>query len=81
MDESTRAMTEGRNLLVHIEEHLRRRLTGRASHVQLTIHGDGLVLRGRTRTYYAKQLAQQAVMEVSELPIRANDIEVTPPRK
>jgi len=35
-----------------------------------------LILRGRTRTYYAKQLAQQAVMEATALPIRANEIEV-----
>jgi len=36
----------------------------------------GLVLTGRTCTYYVKQLAQHAVMEFVDLPILANDIEV-----
>jgi len=34
------------------------------------------VLQGRTRTYHAKQLAQHAVMEITELPILANEIRV-----
>jgi hypothetical protein len=33
-------------------------------------------LRGRARTYYAKQLAQHAVMQVTEYLIQANEIEV-----
>jgi hypothetical protein len=35
------------------------------------------VLRGVTRTYYAKQLAQHAVMQLTDLPIHANEIDVT----
>jgi hypothetical protein len=35
-----------------------------------------LVLCGHAHTYYAKQLAQHAVMEASSLPIRANEIDV-----
>ncbi len=39
---------------------------------------NGLVLQGHAHTYYAKQLAQHAVMEVLDgLPIVANEIEVT----
>ena len=38
--------------------------------------GGGIVLRGFTRTYYLKQLAQQAVMNLTDLPILANEIEV-----
>ena len=30
-----------------------------------------------TNTYYAKQLAQHAVMEMTEVPILANEIEVS----
>jgi hypothetical protein len=37
----------------------------------------GLVLRGTSQTYYAKQLAQQAVLAASKTPIVANDIEVS----
>jgi len=33
-------------------------------------------LRGRAKTYYAKQLAQHAVMEATDLPVLANEIEV-----
>jgi osmotically-inducible protein OsmY len=36
----------------------------------------GLVLQGQTHTYYAKQLAQHAVMKETALPILANKIEV-----
>jgi hypothetical protein len=44
--------------------------------LKLKVRDDGLVLRGHARTYYAKQLAQHAVMEFTKLPIRANEIEV-----
>lgn len=37
--------------------------------------GDGLILKGRTRTYYAKQMAQQLVMR-SNQRVLANEIEV-----
>jgi hypothetical protein len=34
----------------------------------------GLILRGQSQTYHAKQLAQQA-MEATRFPITANEIE------
>jgi hypothetical protein len=40
------------------------------------IQDNGLILRGQAHTYFAKQLAQHAAMEVTELPILANEIEV-----
>ncbi len=43
---------------------------------QLIVQNEGLVLRGQARSFHAKQLAQQAVMEATDLPIIANDIEV-----
>ena len=38
---------------------------------------------GALRTFYVKQLAQQSVMEITDLPILANEIEVSagPPAK
>ena len=39
-------------------------------------HSDGLILHGRVNTYYGKQLAQQAVMEITGLSILANEIAV-----
>jgi hypothetical protein len=62
--------------LTRIEEHVRDRLTGRVSDFQLVLRDGGFVLRGRVHTYYAKQLAQHAVMEASSIPIRANEIDV-----
>lgn len=59
-----------------IEEQIRCRLAGRVRAFQLVAHPDGLILRGGARTYYAKQLAQQAVMEMTRTPILANEIEV-----
>jgi hypothetical protein len=36
----------------------------------------GVILRGRSRTFYEKQLAQHALMQITRLPILANEIEV-----
>jgi hypothetical protein len=63
-------------VLEQMEVDLRSQLRGRVAHVRLELHPDGLVLHGRARTYYAKLLAQHALMEASDLPIAANEIEV-----
>ncbi len=62
--------------LAHLESIVRCRLAGRLRHFRLDLSEGGLVLRGRAITYYAKQLAQHAVMAETELPITANEIEV-----
>jgi hypothetical protein len=59
-----------------LETHVQSRLNGRVRHFRLVVRGNGLILTGQARTYYAKQLAQHAVMEASALPILANEIEV-----
>ena len=76
MNGLTQADATTRETLARIEEHVRQRLTRLLRDFQLIFRDDGLVLRGHAHTYYAKQLAQQAVMEASTLPIRANEIEV-----
>jgi hypothetical protein len=63
--------------LARIEEQIRLRLTGRVRDLHLVVLERGLVLRGQSHTYYAKQLAQQVVMATTELPIWANEIEVS----
>ncbi|MBI3411965.1 MAG: hypothetical protein HY040_26845 [Planctomycetes bacterium] len=63
--------------MVQVEDYVRSRLSGRIYELRVLIRDQGLVLQGRARTYYAKQLAQHVVGEASELPIRANEIEVT----
>jgi len=60
-----------------VEAQVVRRLgIGRVRGLRVTTGEHGLVLWGRTSTYYAKQLAQSAVMEVTAMPIAANQIEV-----
>ena len=66
-----------REQIARIEEHMRCRLSGRVHDLQLVIRDHGLVLRGHSHSYYAKQLAQHAVLEATDLPIRANEIEVS----
>jgi hypothetical protein len=63
--------------LTRVAEHIQCRLGGRVHDFQLFVRDQGLVLRGHAHTYYAKQLAQQAVMEAIHLPISANEIEVS----
>jgi hypothetical protein len=69
-----------REKLNDIEAHVHRQLRGRITQFRVAMQGTGLVLKGSTPTYYAKQLAQHAVMAVAaDLPIRANEIEVLAP--
>lgn len=62
--------------LDELEFQLQGQLNGRVHDFHLLLLRDGVVLRGFTRTYYIKQLAQQAVMNMTDLPILANEIEV-----
>lgn len=68
--------SESRSTLGELEARVQSRLYGRVRNFRLLHRDDGLVLQGRARTYYAKQLAQHAVLEVTAQPIAANEIEV-----
>jgi hypothetical protein len=63
--------------LARLEEHIQSRLTGRVLDLRLVIRDGGLVLQGHAHTYHAKQLAQHAVMNSTNLAIQANEIEVS----
>ena len=65
---------EERNELARLEAHLRIRLRDYMYDLRIAIRDGELVLDGRARTYYGKQMAQHGVMERSQLPIRANNI-------
>ena len=71
-NESTTATAE------QLETLIQRHLLGRARlrRFRVLVQRQGLILHGCAATYYAKQLAQHAAMEVSGLPILANEIEV-----
>lgn len=60
----------------YLKTHLQAKLSGRVLDLHVVRAGKGLILHGRTHTYYAKQLAQHALMEATDLPISANAIEV-----
>jgi hypothetical protein len=77
VDERFVKKVETDDLLQRIEETIRRRLAGSVRDLHLILSDHGVVMRGCVRSYYSKQLAQQAVMEFTKLPILANEIEVT----
>ena len=60
-----------------LETLVQSRLHGRVQNFRVVVRGGGFILTGQSRTYYAKQLAQQAVLEASALPILANEIQVS----
>jgi hypothetical protein len=62
--------------IAEIEAHLRGQLRGRVNELRVVIRDDGLVLRGSSQTYHAKQLAQHGLMQATTVPLVANEIEV-----
>lgn len=62
--------------LSELEAHVQYRVNRRVRNLRLTVRDGGLVVHGSTHTYYAKQLAQHAIMEAADLPLMANEIEV-----
>jgi osmotically-inducible protein OsmY len=60
-----------------VEARIVCRLGGQVRHFRLVVSNKGVILRGQAHTYYAKQLAQHAVMEATGLLIVANEIEVS----
>ena len=57
-----------------IEQRIRHEFARRIHNFHIKVLDDGLVLEGRTRTYYGKQEVQHAVMEATDFPILANNI-------
>jgi hypothetical protein len=60
----------------HLESLLQRRFGNRIRDLRIIHATKGIILQGRATTYHAKQLVQHAAMELTSLPIVANDIEV-----
>ncbi len=59
-----------------LKTDLQTRLNGRVWDLHLTWRDGGLILQGQAGTFYAKQLAQETVMQTTRLPVLANDIAV-----
>lgn len=64
------------NEIAIASRHLVKQLRGRLRNASVSIRHGGVVIRGTTKSYYVKQLAQHAVMKRVSLPIEANEIEV-----
>jgi hypothetical protein len=62
--------------VAELEACVHARLNSRIRNFRLEFCDNPLILQGQAHTYYAKQLAQHAVMELTWLPIKANEIEV-----
>lgn len=60
--------------LDRIQQDIRRNLSLRVCNLRIQAFDEGLVLEGRTKTYYGKQLIQNAVMDTIDFPILANNI-------
>ena len=60
----------------YIALRVRAELGSRLRDFELVPHSQGIILRGRTNTYYAKQLAQHLVMRISRTQVLANEIDV-----
>lgn len=61
-----------------IQGHVDRASNGRISDLEVEYSDDRILLRGRSRTYHAKQVAQQAVLDLTDgFPLLANQIVVS----
>jgi hypothetical protein len=70
-------VVDRQTLTERIECQIERRLCGRIFDLHVDCLGDRIVLRGRTRTYHAKQLAQEAALALTgDAPRLVNEIVV-----
>lgn len=64
-------------LAERIEGYIERRASGRIRDLHVVCSDDSIILQGRSRTYHAKQLAQQAVLDLTGgHPLLTNQIVV-----
>jgi len=64
-------------LAERIEGYIERRASGRIRDLHVVCSDDAIILQGRSRTYHAKQLAQQAVLDLTDgYPLLTNQIVV-----
>ena len=65
------------DLAEKIEGHIERKASGRIRDLHVVCSGESIILQGRSRTYHAKQLAQQAVLDLTDgCPLLTNQIVV-----
>ncbi|HEV3120895.1 MAG TPA: hypothetical protein VGY53_03280 [Isosphaeraceae bacterium] len=65
------------DLAERIEGYIERKACGRIRDLHVVCSGDMIILQGRSRTYHAKQLAQEAALDLTQgHPVLANQIVV-----
>jgi hypothetical protein len=55
-----------RDLAQRLEGYIEQRASGRIRDLHVVCSNDMIILQGRSRTYHAKQLAQQAVLDLTD---------------
>lgn len=59
-----------------VEREVRNRTSGRIRGLEVRVTDGQVVIRGRTSTYYAKQLVSHAAMDTAEQLCVMNEVEV-----
>ena len=59
-----------------IQQSIRRNLALQIGNFRIRPFDNGLVLEGHTTTYHSKQLIQHSVMNLTDVPILANNVTV-----
>jgi hypothetical protein len=67
------------NGITELETRVECLLDGNIRNFQVIVGDKGVTIRGQAHTYLAKQLAKDVVLEATELPILADEIEVWGP--
>jgi len=63
---SGRVRDKTQELAERLEGYIERRASGRIRDLHVVCCDDTIILQGRSRTYHAKQLAQQAVLDITD---------------
>ena len=69
-------LAEAERLAASIERAVQRQTAGGVRNLSVEVNGTGVLLRGRCKTYYCKQLAQHAAMDVAGQDSLSNQITV-----
>ena len=69
---------DAQGLAERIEGYIERKASGRIRDLHVVCSEDTIILQGRSRTYHAKQLAQQAALDLTDgYPLLTNQIVVS----
>ena len=71
-----KSIQDTHDLTSTIKHRIHSRTHGRVWNLHVEFNGQAVVLRGRTATYYTKQLAQHGALEILSGQPVVNDIEV-----